>query len=394
MDHTIEYRQIRKDNVKMINDIKSVENMVIGLGNAGTQIVKEITNSPLLEGVKLYSIDSTLGSIELDTINRIKSIPIISDEKEGSGRNRERGAAMFSYHYDNKDFDSMFLDASNVKSPVVVVTSAAGGTGSGSCVPLCKELMSMHIPVVPIIICPNMDDPAAYHLNTSDLMVELGEIGITTYAIFRNPKGSTNYGPINKEIVNMIEIMFGKKYRLTDKDSIDDSDLDVVLSTPGRFIAVSAHASDINTLKRELTQKVFSGYQPAWSADESKKATFITAYSLTSMFADTDYETVFEDINKRILDSFDNYKNICVDDNNGECEATLMIAGLPRAEMKKIDADYKEASNIADGIERSKRPGFMNRRRAVVNQTSNTNGDAVKQFKWVRKSRNENDETK
>lgn len=376
-----------------VKDIQKVENIVIGLGNAGTQIVKEITKSSLLNDVKLYSIDSTSASIEIDTINRIKSIPIISDENEGSGRDRERGAAMFMYHQDQCKFDQMFVEAMDAKSPVIVITSAAGGTGSGSCVPLCKKLLQMDVNVVPIIICPNMEDPDAYHLNTSDLMIELGEIGIKTYSIFRNPKGA-DYDPVNKEVVNMIEIILGKRYRGTRKDTIDDSDLDVVLRTPGRFIAVSATAKDINTLKRELTQRVFAGYQPAWTQEESRAYTFITASSLTSMFADKDVETVFDDIYTRIFHSYDKYKDISVDDNNGECEATLIIAGLPRAEMKQVDVDFKEASTISSGMERSRRPAFMNRRKAVVENTTTGSGEPVKQFKWVKKSRNENDATK
>lgn len=363
-----------------------MNNMLIGLGNCGSQIVKKAASSELLKDVKMYTIDSQVASVGLDTIDRITTIPIVADEKSGSGRNRDRGKALYVFHEEHGTFDSMYKDAVNSKAPVVVVSSAAGGTGSGSIVPLCKTLINKGVEVIPIIICPNMADPDAYHLNTSDLMIELGDVGVETYSTFRNTKGDADYTPINTDVVTLIEIIFGKKYDKTVRDSIDDSDMDVILNTPGRFIAISVTAPDVNSLKKELTRKVFSSYQPAWSEDESNNNTFMTAYSLKSMFADQDFSNVFEEINNRIVHVFDEYRNIVNDDNNGNAEATVVIAGLPRAEVKIIDNEYKVDNGISAGMNRSKRPSFMNRKKAtVVNETDKVDGDdksIISSFKW------------
>ena len=150
-----------------------MKNMIIGTGNAGCQIIKMAALSPLLDEVEFFAIDSVLSTIDMDSLSNIKFIPIMSDEKAGSGRDRERGKAMFKYHDEEKHaFDEMFRIASESKTPVIVVTSAAGGTGSGSVVPLCDALIKKDIPVIPIIICPNKKDPAAFHLNTSDLFMD------------------------------------------------------------------------------------------------------------------------------------------------------------------------------------------------------------------------------
>ena len=358
-------------------------NIIITAGNAGFQIAKAVTASTLLNDVTIYSIDSVIANVSLDTINRIHYKSILSDDKQGSGRSRTRGYEMYKFHEELGEFDDMYETAANAKSPVLVITSAAGGTGSGSSVPICKALIDRGIQVIPIIICPNMADPDAYHLNTNDLMLELDEIGVQTYCIFRNSRGDADYTPVNNEVVQLIEIIFGKRYDATDLDSIDDSDLDVVLNTPGRFIAVSATAQDVPTLKKELTRKVLSGYQPSWTPEESNNSTFMTAYSLTAMFAKQDFKTVFEDVNNRIVNVYDEYRNICEKDNSGKMTATLIVAGLPRAEIKDIHSEYKESNTIGHGMNKSKRPAFLNRKKASVTKPEAGDKNATAKFNWT-----------
>lgn len=361
-----------------------MNNMIIGVGGCASNIIKLAAESKLLNDVDMYAIDSVLSSISVDMMNRVTVIPIISDEKGGSGRNRDRGKAMYEFHEEQGAFREMYQHAIDSKAPVLVITSAAGGTGSGSTVPLCKALIERDIQVIPIIVCPNKDDPAAFHLNTNDLFIELGEVGVETYATFENRKNDANYGPINQEIVNLIEIIFGKKYDKTDLDSIDDSDLDVILSTPGRFMAISAEANSIQALQKEITRKVFSGFQPAWSQEDSKQNTIMTAYSLTSMFANTDFKTVFEEINGRLTNVYDEYRNIVNKDNDGISSASIIVAGLSRPTIKEINGEYKEANGIGTEIKKSVRPGFIHKKKASVDksQTSDSSNNKINKFRW------------
>lgn len=358
-------------------------NMVIGCGNAGSRCVEEIASRTSMSDVVLYAIDSVMSNMSMDKVgNKITYIPIISDDKCGSGRDRERGAAMFRYHEDNGKFNEMYNDALNAKTPVVVISSSAGGTGSGSIVPLCKALQELEIQVIPIIICPSMDDPDAYHLNTNDLLIELDQVGITTYNVFRNRAGTSNYTPVNNEVADLVEIIFGKRYKETDLDSIDDQDLDTILNTPGRFVAITAKAPDIQKLTREITAKMFTGHQPSWTDEEAKRFTFMTAFSLRSIFAADDFESVFTEVRARIHNVFDEYRHIEQVDNSGVCEATVIIAGLPRPEIKKIESEYADVGGLAEGMNRSKRPSFMKKKKASVVELKDGEGSAIKQFKW------------
>jgi hypothetical protein len=358
-----------------------INRLCIGLGNAGATIVREIADRSILDDVKLYAIDSTTTNATIHTTRDVNYLCTISDEDQGSGRDRERGAAMYRYHESSGDFDEMYSDAMDAKGPVILVTSAAGGTGSGSIVPLCKTLLENDVFIIPVIIFPNDKDPIAYHLNANDLLIELGEVGIQTYSVFVNPANTVDYTDINAEIVELIEILFGTAYHSTQRDSIDDSDLIKILETPGRFIAISAKAPDTTRLKKEITRKVFSGYQPAWTDMEANEYTFMKAFALTSMFATSDYDEVFHELNARIPNSYDEYKNVVDDDNHGVAEATVIIAGLPRHQVKHIDTEFNEVKGISDGMVKSTRPKFMGRKKATITKPQDTENGKPK-FEW------------
>lgn len=349
-----------------------MKNLIIGLGNCGTMIVKEIMKSSALDDVKLYAIDSVTSTIDREFVDRVTIIPIQSDEKQGSGRNRERGAEMYKIHEEADDFAQMYQDAIDAKSPVLVITSSSGGTGSGSTAPLCEALVSRGVQVIPIIITPDLSEPDAYHLNTNDLFSELadivdayGEPGVPSYTIFQNPKNTVNYDPVNRDVVNLVEIILGVRNDYTTRDSIDESDLDTILKTPGRFIATSATAANADALRKQITSKVFSSYQPAWSEDDIRSLTLMTGYSLKSMFAEDEFDSVFEDIRKRIVRRYDEYRNVVNSDNHGQCEATVIIAGLPRPAIKNIDVEYNMANDLGTGIKKSTRPSFLNKRKPL-----------------------------
>lgn len=340
-------------------------NLIIGLGNAGTQIVKLAAESEKLSDTKFYAIDSVTANADVETVHAVTMIPIITDDKAGSGRLRERGAAMFEYHDQNHAFDALYQDAIEAKAPIIIVTSSAGGTGSGIASVLCTKLyaLSDDINIVPLIICPSLNDPDMFHMNTNDLMIELENAGVETYSIFRNEYGTANYNQINKDVVTTIELILGKLYDATNNQSIDESDLDMMMRVPGRFVAAYAESADPKKLKRLITEKALHSYQPGWTNDDTKTPTIYTAFGLTSPFARDDFADVFEDVRARISHFVDEYRNIC--EKDGISSASIIIAGLPRAELRNIDCEYEETKSIADGVTKSNRPSFMRNKKAI-----------------------------
>lgn len=358
--------------------------VIVGLGNAGTQIVKLAAQSKLLEGEEFYSIDSVASSVSMTDVGKIKTIPIISDSKSGSGRDRERGRAMFEFHKSKNEFEGLLEACKKSDDFVIAISSAAGGTGSGAIVGLCDYLISNGVPVIPFIIYPASEDPSAYHLNTNDLVVELGDIkvgddpGINAYSVFVNPP-STEYTNVNKAVVRSLETILGKHYDRTDLDSIDDSDLQQLLRMPGRFVSVYCEARDTDTLKKEITKAVLCGYQPSWTAESAEDNTYMAAMSLSSAFASSDFDEVFEDITVRLGKHYDKYKNVAIIEGD-ICYATVIVSGLPNVKTKNVADDFNLAGGISDGMKKSQRPSFMGKRKAVIKKDEKTGENA---FNWV-----------
>lgn len=349
------------------------KHVVIGLGNTGSQIVKLAATSDKLTDTKFYAIDSVASSIDMKSLKNVTPIPIISDENTGSGRVRERGAEMMRMHLNSIEITNMIRECNDAALPVVVISSSAGGTGSGAIVPLCRQLLKdvPDITLIPIIIVPAMDDPIAYHMNTSDLFTELGELGLTSYSVFRNKSRTSNYTEINQEVVTAIEIMQGKWYESTNVDSIDDSDRKNVFSTPGRLVIVQAEATNTNGLVRSVSEKVLNGNQP-W-VDPGKNFG-ILAFSLKSTFAKDDIDKVFDAVRVRCMGRLDEYKDI-VEEHTDTMVATCIVSGLPNVKTPDINIDeFHEASGIADGMKKSSRPSFLNRNKTVSQKTSNRVG--------------------
>lgn len=364
-----------------------MKNMIICLGGAGNNCAREIiTTESLKHNVDVYAIDSVTSNVDMDSMSAIKFISLVSDENEGSGRNRARSQAMYEFHEANGDFDELYNAAAEAKAPVIVITSAAGGTGSGSCVPLCKALIERNVKVIPIIICPNKNDPMAFHLNTNDLLIELGDLDVRTYSVFENYKPGADYAATNKEIVTFIEIILGKRYTKTSLDSIDDSDLNNIIEWPGRIMAFVAEGTSVESTSREIIRKAYSSSQPGWG-DKINDGTIMTAFSLKSMFANTDHDLVFAELRSRFdaNNVFDEYRNIVVDDNDGKMTATVIIAGLPSPQTKDVDTEFKQTSGLGDGRKKSHRPSFIAAKKATIKEVPVGDGSDDKAQQVIRK---------
>jgi hypothetical protein len=56
---------------------------------------------------------------------------------------------------------------------------------------------------------------------------------------------------------------------------------------------------------------------------------------------------------------------------------------LPRPEIKDVEATYADVGGISSGMNRSKRPAFMKRKKASITDKKDSNGNSHKEFKWV-----------
>lgn len=349
-----------------------MQNLIIGMGSCGTQVVKLLSKNPIFDQSILYTIDSDLNTLNIhDECPSVKIIPIKVDEMDGSGRNRPRGKELFQEAVNDGLLDELYALASEVKYPIIVITSTAGGTGSGAIPLLCEHLIkNTEAFVDPIIVTPDQLEDNHSHRNNNQLLIDLAAAGVTRYVQFVNPPHLAHYDPINRSIMNTIEWMLGKHFRPTDLNSIDDADLDILLNGPsGRIMVLSATGKDVVSASRALEKQLISGYQPTFTKEDLDKengCSLVVGFAIESLNADEEFSEAFKSIRDRISPPggdktyIDNeYRHIRVDDNNGATTLSVIISGLPRPQVKQVSGVTGQVKGLEDGLNQSANPAFM-----------------------------------
>lgn len=217
---------------------------LIGIGNCGGQVCLYADKKypEIFDTIYMNTSHSDLAMIDSSSLK----LKIGRDaEVEGSGKNRSK---MKQYLRDsiekvlsNKDF----LNLISEKKYVFIISSAAGGTGSGASPVLFEVLRQAFVDVhfILVTVLPKMQDSLSDQGNTleflSELYNDLGED--TTYMIYDN-ESTSEHSPtealtlVNKNIVEDIRILSCVDNHPTPYESIDSADMESIITTPGRLL--------------------------------------------------------------------------------------------------------------------------------------------------------------
>ena len=233
--------------------------LILGIGNAGCQVANlaEKRYPILFDTIYINSSDADLAMVQ----GAIKFK--IGEKIEGTGKNRLKMKQYLKDDIKNILNNQTFGETMSGKKYVFVVASTAGGTGSGSA-PVMMEVLRTCFPnkkYVLVGILPQLQASLMEQGNTIEFLNELyEELGSdTTYMIYDNETSSVGYSPtegleiVNDAIVEDIRVLSGIDNYPTPYDSIDEADLQSIISTPGRLLVVR--------IKKGLTEKVFEDNQ-------------------------------------------------------------------------------------------------------------------------------------
>ena len=215
---------------------------IIGIGNAGSQVahLAESTIGEIVDSVYINTSDADLSMVG-DSNFKFK----IGENVEGSGKNRDvtkqhlRTSIMSIIK--NTEFQDLIVD----KKYVFVIASAAGGTGSGAAPVLFKTLSDLFPDVnfILIGILPQLNSSLLEQINTLEYLDELYNKlpANTTYMMYDNEvtkdmSSTRGLVEINKNIVEDIRILSGVDNFPTPFESIDEADMENIITTPGRLM--------------------------------------------------------------------------------------------------------------------------------------------------------------
>lgn len=233
---------------------------IIGLGNCGSQVayLAERKYGDLFDSVYINSSDADLSMVG---DSRLK-FKLGEEDVEGSGKNR---SVMKQYLKEgigkilgNETFQETIAD----KQYVFIVSSAAGGTGSGAAPVMMSIMKEMFIDVnfILVAVLPQQQASLMEIGNAREYCDELYRnlAETSTYMIYDNDTASDlsatqSLTTVNEAIVEDIRVLTGVDNYPTPYESIDEADMESILTTPGRLI--------VARVTKGLTEKIMEDAQ-------------------------------------------------------------------------------------------------------------------------------------
>lgn len=219
--------------------------VLIGCGNCGGQVASlaEKKYPELFDAIYINSSEADLAMIPGE--NSLKFKIGDRDEIEGSGKNRTKMKEYLKADI-NKILESTDLQTCiATKKYCFIITSAAGGTGSGA-TPVLTEILRQMFPdtnFVLVGVLPQMSASLMEQGNALEFLTELydGLGDTTTYMIYDNESTAdlpptTALSKVNENIVEDLRILSGIDNYPTPYESIDEADMESIITTPGRLL--------------------------------------------------------------------------------------------------------------------------------------------------------------
>ncbi|WP_211750076.1 hypothetical protein [Paenibacillus sp. Marseille-Q4541] len=327
---------------------------VIGLGQAGSNIAEEASNSRFLTGAINYS------QRDLDSVNVKHKLRLLGSE--GVGKKRNEAIELFQ---DQWETALSFVRDYFSNSKVIIFTfSTSGGSGSGIS-PILLEVCQNSFPdttFVAMPIIPEITESQTSQINCLNTFAELSKLDIAVFPI-DNQQARNTHGLAGKnkifEITNQSSISYlSKLVSYTTKHSkngnFDEQDLITVLATPGIATISECEIATLssNILPQGVSTKIVQSWESSIFAPVSSKRIERAAIIFDGQDTLMEYvqhNLIFQDFMPELFEG--NYH-----ESNGR--VTSLLTGLPWSfkrlldiqESLKIYKDQQEAIGSTNEI--------------------------------------------
>lgn len=344
---------------------------IIGVGNCGGQVANlaEKKYSTIFDSIYINTSDADLSMVKTQNTTNVYKIGE-KNEVEGSGKNRAR-----MKEYLEKDIEKLLntkelQDCIINKKYVFIVSSIAGGTGSGAA-PILMEFMRMMFPDTNFIlvgVLPQLGASLMEHGNSIEFLDELYQVlnEDTTYMIYDN-ESTSNMPPIraleivNENIVEDLRVLSGIDNYPTPYESIDEADMESIITTPGRLMVVRLN-KDITEKSIEdnsLDEMIIKSIKQSNHAeiDRNKK---VVRWGIITFFTDAVnrlYTTDFDKLREFIGTPVERFNHNAINEGNENLNFLhMIISGLSpiNDRVKKITDRIDELKNSLPNDESNK----------------------------------------
>lgn len=230
--------------------------VIVGVGNCGSQVANlaEKKYPTIFDCIYINTSDSDLSMVSSE--NNLKFKIGEDGEVEGSGKNRLKMKEYLKADIEKILGNPSLQECVIEKKYCFIVASAAGGTGSGAA-PVLLEIMRQLFPdthFILVTVLPQINASLMEQGNTIEFLTELYDVlgDNTTYMIYDN-ESTAGMPPtkalemVNENIVEDFRVLTGIDNFPTPYESIDEADLESIITTPGRLL--------VGRITKNLTEK-------------------------------------------------------------------------------------------------------------------------------------------
>ena len=311
---------------------------IIGVGNCGSQVAQlaQVKYPEIFDCIYINTSESDLAMVK---DNGLKFKIGKKGEVEGSAKNRTKMKEYLQADINNILLNDDLQEVIADKKYVFIISSAAGGTGSGAS-PILMDIMRQLFPDTNfIIVCvlPKISASLMEQGNTLEYLNELYDVlgESTTYMIYDN-ETTAGLPPtkalevINDNIVEDLKVLSCVDNYPTPYESIDEADMESIITTPGRLLVtrLTSKLTAKNLEDTELHELIIKAIKQSAHAetDRNKK---ILKRGIITYFTDTVnklYSSELEGLSDFIGTPLEKFNHNAINNGNESLNFLYMVA--------------------------------------------------------------------
>lgn len=341
---------------EMLADRVRLKISIIGIGNAGNQLLNEAIKR---ENIRVFAVNSSQKDLGNAVTNAEIPSFIIGHDAKGAGKSRESAAAFFQQNGAElatvvPAFSNM-CDSSDV---IIVAGSTAGGTGSGVAPQMIRLLQMMYNNkiIIYVGILPRITDAPKAQQNSIECLNEIQECKVpyllADLDFYKGIPNNVAYQKIQQYLMDCIDIMGGRFLNHSQYGMIDENDMRVILSEPGYLSMYNLMDITQSQLEKESMQAQMVKLIKASPAVERTRNGIInqmgvvlnTPEEMSDITMSSDYTELTDYIGIPIS-IFENFANV----TGATGQMILILSGQssPIARINEMNERAKQATGLA-----------------------------------------------
>lgn len=312
---------------------------IIGVGNCGSQVAQLAQSKypDIFDCIYINTSDSDLAMVTAE--DQLKFKIGKKDQVEGSGKNRTKMKEYLMDDINNILGDENLQNAIVDKKYTFIISSAAGGTGSGAA-PVLMEILRQMFPdthFILVTVLPQISSSLMEQGNALEFLNELYDVlgETTTYMVYDN-ETTSDLPPtkalevVNENIVEDLRVLSGVDNYPTPYESIDEADMESIITTPGRLLVVrlNKRLSEKSVEDNNLDDMIIKAIKQSAHAETDRNKRVIR-WGVITYFTDAVNKLYTSEFNKLadfIGTPIERFNHNAINKNNENLNFLYMIA--------------------------------------------------------------------